>query len=217
MQKKSNLWLIIIAIVVLIALLWPILRRNKTTTDLTSDNEELATTSDKGTDLEGAPVDSIDLSGTSSSETQLSPLVPGSVSVTATPATITTPPANLALKVFFGNQVRNPKTWQCRTVASVMRTIPNTKAVARGALRELLQGPSRVDSTTGFFTSINPGVTIKELMINNGIARVDFSQALVSGVETPCLKDGIRAQITQTLKQFPTVRSVIISVNGTLF
>ena len=209
-EKKSNLWLIIIVIVILIALLWPVLRRGKTPTTVTPTNgEELATTSEEVTPA--------------SEETSL---VPGTVAPAATNNQITpavsnpvsTPaPTSLALKVFFGNQARNPKTWQCQTVYPVIRTVANTSAVARAALTELLKGLRPADSAAKFFTSLNPGVAIKQLTIANGIARVDFGQPLMPSGGSVCLKDGIRAQITETLKQFPTVRSVIISTNGVLF
>ena len=199
-EKKSNFWLVVIILVILIALLWPVLRRGKTGVTVTP-GEGSATTSE-----EAVPV---------SDDTSLAPSTPAvspadvqsgaMVSSSASPAA----PTSLALKVFFGNQARNPKTWQCSTVYPVMRTVANTSAVARAALTELLRGPQPADSTAGFFTSLNPGIAIKQLTINSGVARVDFNQPLVSA--------GVRAQITETLKQFPTVRSVIISINGVLF
>jgi hypothetical protein len=201
-EKKSNLWLIIIIVIVLLALLWPVLRRGKTPTEPTLGEEETATTSEETT---------LNLGETATdSSTVPSTIVPV---VVPTPA-----PTSLALKVFFGNQKGSPQTWQCNMVSSVTRTVANTSAVARAALTELLQGPHPADSATGFFTALNSGVTIKELTINNGVARVDFGQPLITAVGTStCLKDGARAQITETLKQFPTVRSVVISVNGALF
>ena len=198
-EKKSNLWLIIIIIVVLLALLWPVLRRgNKAPI---TDEEETATTSDEAVDLEETSFDS------------------PTISNLAAVARTTPAPTSLALKVFFGNQKGNPQTWQCGMVSPTTRTVVNTSAVARAALTELLQGPRPADFSAGFFTALNPGVTIKELTINNGVARVDFGQPLITeaGANTVCLKEAARAQITETLKQFPTVRSVVILVNGVLF
>jgi spore germination protein GerM len=46
------------------------------------------------------------------------------------------------------------------------------------------------------------------------VARVDFDEQLNYQVGGSCRVMAIRAQIEQTLKQFSTVDSVIISVNG---
>lgn len=211
MQKKSNLWLVIVVVIVLIALLWPVLRRGKTPAELTSDNESSIAGEEDisiSDDISLVSPDDLSLIGDRTGST-----VAGSNSV---PSAVSAP-ASLSLKVFFGNQVRSPETWQCATVYPVVRTVANTPAVARAALTELINGPRPSDSSAGFFTSINPGVTIKQLTINDGVARVDFGSALVPDASAPCLRDGVRAQITETLKQFSTVRSAIISVNGVLF
>lgn len=216
MQKKSNFWLIVIVIVVLLALLWPVLRRSKTSTEVTP-NGEATTTSETATTFDDT---SLDLSNPdtlipSADNTTLT--IPGSVS-TPVPSS-TRAPATLSLKVFFSNQKRNPTAWQCSTVYPVVRTVVWTPAVARAALTELIKGPKPTDLSAGFFTALSPRLTIKQLLINNGVAHVDFGQNLVSVTtgNTTCLKEQIRAQITETLKQFLTVRSVIISTNGVLF
>lgn len=214
MQKKSNLWLIIVVIIVLLALLWPILRRGKTSVEVTPNGEEATTTSESA-------------SATASDDTLLSPSSSGEVTPSdGNNATLTIPGAvsnsvgtALSLKVFFSNQKRNPTAWQCSTVSPVMRTVAGTPAVARAALTELIKGLSTTEKTAGFFTALNPRLSIKQLTINNGVARVDFAQNLVNVTtgNLACLKDQIRAQITETLKQFPTVRSVLITANGVLF
>lgn len=66
----------------------------------------------------------------------------------------------------------------------------------------------------GFFTSINPGVKIQNIVIENGIAKVDFDEQLEFQVGGSCRVSAIRAQIIQTLKQFPTIKEVLISING---
>jgi len=210
MQKKSNLWLIVIAIIVLLALLWPVLRREKTPIDTTALDEETATTSEDiilNLNDDGSLTPAGLLSDSNDETTSTSPINQISSQT----------PTSLPLKISFGNQTRNPKTWQCNTTYAVTRTVPATSAVARAALGELLKGPSPADASAGFFTSINQGVTIKQLTINGGVAQVDLSQPLIPAGAAACLKDGARAQITETLKQFPTVKSVIISVNGVLF
>jgi len=113
---------------------------------------------------------------------------------------------------YFVNFQRAPQ--ECNRVFSVQRVIQSTQAVARAALEELLKGPTAQEAQQGFTTSIPQGVVIQDLVIENGIARVDFNEALQQGVGGSCRVAAIRAQITQTLQQFTSVSQVIISING---
>lgn len=211
-EKKSNLWLIIIVIVILLALLWPVFRKSKTPTDLSLLSDETATTVDDTDDT----IDLSNLDNTSPVQVQVTPV---SSSVASVVSATTIP-----LKIFFGfgSQARKPETAQCSLVFFTSRIVPVTTAVARAALTELLRGPTAKELSLGFFTLLNPKTTIKELTINNGIARVNFSANLMADtteteVKSACIKDVVRRQITSTLKQFPTVRSVEILVNGVTF
>jgi spore germination protein GerM len=119
----------------------------------------------------------------------------------------------LPIKVFFLNDRLDPEI-SCDKVFPVTRTIKKTKAVARAAVEELLQGPNEAEKTEGYRTSINEGVKIHRLTIQNGVARIDFNDILDFRVAGSCRVRSIRAQIEQTLKQFPSVREVTISVDG---
>lgn len=85
-------------------------------------------------------------------------------------------------------------------------------------MTSILTAKRRNDNEAGYFTSINSGVKIQKLVIDpptgGGVAKVDFDEQLEFQVGGSCRVSAIRAQITQTLKQFPTVKSVIISING---
>jgi len=122
-------------------------------------------------------------------------------------------PKTLKVKVYFNNNKLDPE-FSCNKVFPVEREITKTQAVARAALEELLKGSSEKEKVEGFFTSINPGVKIQSLVIENGTVKVDFDEQLEFQVGGSCRVAAIRAQITQTLKQFPTVNSVIISIDG---
>ncbi len=117
------------------------------------------------------------------------------------------------VSVFFPNS-KMDASGSCTNVYPVPRDIVRTKAVATAALEELLQGPNSGEREQGYFSNINAGVRIQRLAIQNGIATVDFDEALDRAVAGSCRVTSIRSQITQTLKQFPTVQSVVISVNG---
>jgi len=122
-------------------------------------------------------------------------------------------PKTLKVKVYFNNSKLDPE-FSCNKVFPVEREVSKTQAAARAALEELLKGASEKEKIEGFFTSINPGVKIQSLVIENGTVKVDFDEQLEFQVGGSCRVAAIRAQITQTLKQFPTVNSVIISIDG---
>lgn len=120
----------------------------------------------------------------------------------------------IIVKAFFGNNVKNPGADDCRAVFPVDRRVPKTEAVARAALGELLRGVTGGEAKGGYFTSINSGVKINSIVIENGTAKVDFDETLEQSVGGSCRVAAISAQITQTLKQFPTIKNVVISING---
>mgnify|MGYP001569834116 CR=1 FL=1 len=141
----------------------------------------------------------------------------------ATPAVVSTPitsPAPVAIgpmnvMVFFTKaDLAGVTGAECTQVAAVTRAVPRMVAVARAALNELLKGPAAGEISQGWLTSLPQGVKLQSLTINGGVARADFSAELNAGGS--CRVASIRAQITETLKQFPTVSAVIISVNGSV-
>ncbi len=115
------------------------------------------------------------------------------------------------VKVYFNNSV---DVNSCDKVFYTQRTLPKTEGVARVALEQLIAGPTMLEKTAGFLTGINPSTKVQSLTIENGVAKVDFNNELQKGVAGSCKVTAIRAQITQTLKQFPTVKSVVISIDG---
>jgi len=119
----------------------------------------------------------------------------------------------MIVKAYFNNNQLDPAV-TCHKVFSVEREVLKTKAAARVALEELLKGPTEEEKSKGFFTNINSGVKIQNLVIENGLAKVDFDATLEYQVGGSCRVMAIRAQITETLKQFPTVNEVIISIDG---
>jgi spore germination protein GerM len=120
----------------------------------------------------------------------------------------------MTIKLFFNNSKLDAE-FSCNKVSPVERKIDKTEAVARKALELLLEGNLTLqEREEGFLTSINPGVKIQSLTIEDGVAKVDFDEQLEFQVGGSCRVSAIRAQITQTLKQFPTVENVIISIDG---
>lgn len=117
------------------------------------------------------------------------------------------------VKVFFNNNMVSIPN-DCDYVVPTEREINSSSSPARAALEELFKGPTDKEKSDGFFTNINEGVKIQKLIIENGTAKVDLSKELDQSVAGSCRVSAIRAQITQTLKQFPSVKDVVISIDG---
>lgn len=117
------------------------------------------------------------------------------------------------VNVYFGKYSLDSTMAACESVVPIKRTVAKTPAIAQAAINSLLAGLTSSENKL-YYTSINPGVSLNKLTIENGVAKVDFSSELQKNVGGSCRVASIRAQITQTLKQFPSVKSVVISVDG---
>jgi len=117
------------------------------------------------------------------------------------------------VNVYFNNS-RMDAEFSCNKVFPAERIIPKTQAIARAAIEELLKGPTETEKSQDFFTSINSGVKIQGLVIEGGVAKIDFDEQMEFQVGGSCRVSAIRSQIIETLKQFSTVKSVVISING---
>jgi len=126
---------------------------------------------------------------------------------------ILAPSREISVKIYFNNSEMDPE-FSCNKVFAVNRRIVRTAGVAQAALKELFAGPTEAEKAEGYFTSINEGVEVQKIVIENGMAKVEFNEALEAGVGGSCRVSAIRAQIEETLKQFLTIDSVVISING---
>jgi spore germination protein GerM len=120
----------------------------------------------------------------------------------------------LTLNVFFSNSKKDPQMTECNKVYAVKRTVPYRKDVAQAALEELFKGPSSKEKAAGYTTSLPKKVHMNKLSLTGDTATVDFDKTLQEGIGGSCRVTSIRAQITLTLRQFPSIKNVVISVNG---
>lgn len=120
----------------------------------------------------------------------------------------------MKVKVFFPNSKLDPEMLDCSIVYPVTREIEKTVAVGRASLNELFKGTTDAEEEDGYFSNINEGVEIQSLSIKEGVAYVDLNDKLQEEVGGSCKVTSIRAQISETLKQFSTVDSVVISIDG---
>jgi len=125
------------------------------------------------------------------------------------------PKESMDAKIFLSDsRFVNEPYFDCSRTIAVERQVPKTLAVAGAAIEALLRGAREEEINQGFVSNINSGVRIQKLTIENGVAEVDFDEQLEFQVGGSCRVAAIRAQITGTLKQFPTVKDVIISIDG---
>jgi hypothetical protein len=120
----------------------------------------------------------------------------------------------VSLKVFFSNIKEDLQTTDCARVHSTARRVPLTENVAEAAILELLKGPTAAERTLGFRTSIYPGAALRSIAVKDGMATVDFSKEFLYAVSGSCHLDALKAQVEQTLKQYPAVMSVKRLVEG---
>jgi spore germination protein GerM len=83
----------------------------------------------------------------------------------------------------------------------------------RTALEELLKGPTVEEKKAGYTTGIDSAARIQTIIADAGDVAVDFNPSMNPGGGS-CRVTAIRAQIEETLKQFPDVRHVTVTANG---
>ena len=103
----------------------------------------------------------------------------------------------------------------CSAVIAVDRAVPAKSAAYRSALETLLAGPTADERALGYASAIPQAAALKSVAADAaGTVTADFTEALERGVAGACRTSAIRAQIISTLRQFPEVRSVVITVGG---
>ena len=130
------------------------------------------------------------------------------------------------VKIYFQNTEGDPNFTDCSIVYPVEREVTVTdqtnfsSQLVNAALNNLIAGPTETDKKNGFISQLPAeGIRIQKIEVaqdaaGKNIIRVDFNQTLQTGVAGSCRVTGIRAQITQTIKQFPGVDDVVISIDG---
>lgn len=95
----------------------------------------------------------------------------------------------------------------------VTRTVPETPAIARAAIEELLAGPTAAEEGWGFGSEIPKGTRLLGLTIDGGTARVDLSGDFESGGGMLSVTMRL-AEVVYTLTQFPAVERVVLMMDG---
>ena len=98
-------------------------------------------------------------------------------------------------------------------LVAVLREIPSTKGVATAAVNALLAGPTDGERNRNISSAVPDGSQLLGLAIQNGVATVDLSSEFESGGGSASVLTRL-GQLVYTLTQFPTVKSVVIQIEG---
>jgi germination protein M len=97
-----------------------------------------------------------------------------------------------------------------KRLAPAVATIEATPRVGSASLEALINGPAGAGELT---SAVPADTSVNSLSIKDGIATVDLSSEFASGSGIPSM--GMRlGQLTFTLTQFPTVKRVVLEVEG---
>ncbi|KAA0207066.1 hypothetical protein EDM68_00530 [Candidatus Uhrbacteria bacterium] len=103
-----------------------------------------------------------------------------------------------------------PTETDCSIVNQLEASVPRSGLPVETSLRLLL----KMAELRPEHTAIPKGTRLESLTVSNGTANVVLSSELESYGGGACNVEAIRSQIETTLKQFSTVRNVVISVPG---
>ena len=128
-------------------------------------------------------------------------------------------PEEMTLKVYFSNFGMNPNLQDCSQVFPVERVVAKTQETAKAALTELFRGPTDIEKANGYnsWFSQQTADILESVKIKDSIAFVNLKHdftSIISGVSSSCGGAEFLAEMTQTLKQFPTIKDVVFAIDG---
>lgn len=102
----------------------------------------------------------------------------------------------------------------CASVIETDRLTSAARSSVRSAFEEMIAGPTKSESASGFRSAFPDGTKIRLLRFENTAVSVDFSRELLPASGNPCSSAGLKAQLLAVLKQFPTVVSYEFRIDG---
>lgn len=136
-----------------------------------------------------------------------SPTPSPSVAPSPTPGTSETPAAETMDIAVYYLKSGNQDIYLVREV----HTLPKSVGVARAALNELIAG---TPTTEGAYRVLPGDTEILGIKIENGLATVDFSKEVLSANVGAAGEGAGIDSIVNTLTEFPTIRQVSFTVEG---
>jgi len=120
------------------------------------------------------------------------------------------------VKVFYGNTKLNPDMIDCEKVFPVDRRIAsNSQNPPMDTIKIFFLGLTKDEVENGYIMSTPKNLTINKIqVIGTNKVQIDFGKELFEISGGSCYVQAVRAEITETLKQFFPGYEVIISANG---
>ncbi|HEX8620156.1 MAG TPA: GerMN domain-containing protein [Thermoanaerobaculia bacterium] len=101
----------------------------------------------------------------------------------------------------------------CSGVKPFARAIPKSVSMARLLVEALIAGPAATEKRAGAAAPFPEGSRVQSVNLRDGTLTVDFNERL-RNVGGSCQAQMIRAAVTETLRQLPTVKKVVITAGG---
>lgn len=118
------------------------------------------------------------------------------------------------VKIYLANTEDEATNLDCLADQAYEVTISKTQGVAKAAILSLLAYNMQNNADQKYTSPIPGGTKLLSVIIDNGIAKANFSKQLDEGVAGSCRVGMIRSAIENTLKQFTSAESVQIYVEG---
>jgi spore germination protein GerM len=123
----------------------------------------------------------------------------------------------MTVKIYYRNTKRD-KRGTCSKVFPVRRPHTKTRSVARAALEELFKGPTQQEEAQGYSSRFSgkTASALKGIMIRKNTAYVNLNdlRTLMAEAGSSCGAVQLLSEMSHTVKQFRTVKSVIFAIEG---
>jgi len=123
----------------------------------------------------------------------------------------------VTVKIYFENDsLEQRDAVEMGQHGEIVRVYPIKRCISAlqlptAALQELLKGPTGQERRQGYDTNLE-GLTLRRFWVRRGVATVELVGELRLRGELSGLR--LRLQVEKTLKQFRSIRKVVIRVNG---
>jgi len=96
---------------------------------------------------------------------------------------------------------------------AVTREVAPADDAMTQAIKELLIGPTEEEKAQGLSTALNEGTELNYIRVENGTATLDFNDRFDFQMGGSARVLALRQQIEKTLKQFPEITTIKLTIN----
>jgi len=96
---------------------------------------------------------------------------------------------------------------------AVTREVAPADDAMTQAIKELLIGPTEEEKAQGLSTALNEGTELNYIQVENGTATLDFNDRFDFQMGGSARVLALRQQIEKTLKQFPEITTIKLTIN----